>query len=86
MKDLFYTIASTITEWITGCDGTGTGLEGIVKVVRYIHVLEDVKFFINIAVAAIVVGLIICVASKVWNFSDEKTQNEFVSTETESEN
>jgi hypothetical protein len=86
MKEMFYEIASAITECITGCDGTGVGIEGIFKVVRYINVLENVKLFMNILALVIVAVCVVSIGMAAWNFIDKKCPNGFVSIKVESEN
>ena len=83
MKELFYAIASAITECITGCDGTGVGIEGMVKVIRYINVLENVKLFINITMFVVITACVIGIGMAAWEFIDKKLSDKFVSIKVE---
>lgn len=85
MKEMFYTIASAITEWVTGCDGAGVGIEGMIEVVRYINVLENVKLFLNITMVAFIVACVITIVAAAWEFIDKKLPNKFVSNRVEGE-
>lgn len=85
MKEMFYTIASAIAEWITGCDGTGVGIEGMINVIRYINVLENVKLFINITTLVLIGACLSCIAVAVLEFADKKLSDGFVSIKVECE-
>lgn len=86
MKEMFYTIASSITEWFTGCNGTGKGIEGIANVIRYINVLEDVKLFLNIVTLIAIGSIVIGIVMVAWEFISKRLSDGFVSIEVKAEN
>lgn len=76
MRELFFNIASAITEWTTGLDGTGHGIEGMVEVFEYIRVLEQVKSLLNILTVTTIVMFIISTVA-ICKFLHKKLSKRF---------